>query len=52
LLESELLSARATAEEHQMLAEMMLWTGLEDLEALTALANEPALLADHENMKP
>jgi outer membrane protein TolC len=49
LLESELMSARATAEEHQMLAEMLLWTGLENLEALTGLANEPALLPDHAN---
>jgi len=51
LLESELRSARATAEEHQMLAEMLLWTGLENLEALTPLASEPALLpvhADHD----
>jgi outer membrane protein TolC len=47
LLESELMSARATAEEHQMLAEMLLWTGLENLEALTPLASEPALLPDH-----
>jgi outer membrane protein TolC len=47
LLESELMSARATAQQHQMLAEMLLWTGLENLEALTALANEPALLPDH-----
>src|SRR3989441_1901646 len=49
LLESELMSARATAEEHRMLAEMLLWTGLENLEALVALANEPALLPDHED---
>ena len=27
-------------------------TGLENLEALTALADEPALLPDHEDMKP
>jgi len=47
LLESELMSARATAEEHRMLAEMLLWTGLENLEALTLLANEPELLPDH-----
>lgn len=47
LLESELMAARATTEEHQMLAEMLLWTGLENLEALTPLANEPALLPDH-----
>lgn len=49
LLESQLMSARATAEQHQMLAEMLLWTGLENLEALTPLAHEPALLPDHEN---
>ena len=49
LLDSELMSARAAAEEHQMLADMLLWTGLENLEALTALANEPALLPDHED---
>ena len=47
LLESQLMSARATAEEHQMLAEMLLWTGLENLEAITALASEPPLLQDH-----
>ena len=47
LLESELTSVRATAGEHQMLADMLLWTGLENLEALTALANETALLPDH-----
>ena len=49
LLESELMSARATAQEHQLLADMLLWTGLENLEALTALANEPALLPNHED---
>ena len=51
LLESELMSARATAQQHQMLAEMLLWTGLDNLEALLPLANEPALLpvhADHD----
>ena len=49
LLESQLMSARATAEQHQMLAEMLLWTGLEKLEALTPLAGEPALLPDRED---
>jgi outer membrane protein TolC len=48
LLESQLMSARATAGQHQMLAEMLLWTGLENLEALIPLAIEPALLPDHE----
>lgn len=51
LLESELMAARATTEEHQMLAEMLLWTGLENLEALTPLANEPALLPDHDKKR-
>lgn len=49
LLESQLMSARAAAEEHQMLAEMLLWTGLENLEALIPLASEPPLLPDHED---
>ena len=52
LLESQLMSARATGEEHQMLAEMLLWTGLENLEALLPLAGEPPLLPDHEGQKP
>ena len=52
LLESQVMSARATAEEHQMLSEMLLWTGLENLEALTPLANEPALLPGHDRTKP
>jgi len=49
LLESELMAARATAEEHQELAEMLLWTGLDTLEDLVPLANEPSLLPTHEH---
>ena len=49
LLESQLMSARATARQHQMLADMLLWTGLENLESLTSLANEAPLLPDHED---
>jgi outer membrane protein TolC len=49
LLDSELMSARATAEENEMLAELLLWTGLDCVEALAPLANEPAILHDHEN---
>ena len=49
LLESELMAARATAEEHQVLAEMLLWTGLDTLEDLLPLANEPSLLPTHEH---
>lgn len=49
LLESELVSARALAEEHQMLAELLLWSGLENLEALAPLASEPSLLPNHDH---
>jgi outer membrane protein TolC len=49
LLESELMAARATAEEHQMLAEMLLWTGLDTLEELLPLANEQPLLPAHDH---
>ena len=47
LLDSELMSARATTEENQMLAELLLWTGLESVESLAPLANEPSLLPNH-----
>jgi outer membrane protein TolC len=49
LLDSELMSARSTAEQNQMLAELLLWAGLDNVEALTPLANEPALIPDHGN---
>jgi cobalt-zinc-cadmium efflux system outer membrane protein len=49
LLESELMSAKALAEEHQMLAGMLLWAGLESLEDLLPLAHEPALLPGHDD---
>jgi outer membrane protein TolC len=49
LLDSELMSARATAEENEMLAELLLWTGLDSVEALAPLANEPPLLHDHDD---
>ena len=48
LLESQLMSVRATAEQQQMLAEMLLWSGLENLESLLSLAGEPPVLRDHE----
>jgi outer membrane protein TolC len=46
-LDSELMSARATAEQNEMMAEMVLWTGLENIEALVLLANEPSIMPDH-----
>jgi outer membrane protein TolC len=49
LLDSELMSARATAEENEMLAELLLWSGLDSAEALAPLANEPAIFHDHGN---
>jgi outer membrane protein, heavy metal efflux system len=49
LLDSELMSARATAEQNEMLAELLLWTGLDSVEALAPLANEPDLIPDHGN---
>ena len=49
LLDSELMAARANAQENEMFAEMLLWTGLESVESLAPLANEPSLLPDHDN---
>jgi outer membrane protein TolC len=49
LLDSELTSARAVADENEMFAELLLWTGLENCEALLPLANEPSLLPNHEH---
>jgi len=48
-LDSELMSARATAEQNEMLAELVLWTGLENIEALAPLANEPSIAPDHDH---
>ena len=42
-LDAQLMTARATAEQYQMLAELLLWSGLESFEALAPLANEPAI---------
>jgi outer membrane protein TolC len=49
LLDTELVSARAIAEENEMIAELVLWSGLENCEALFPLANEPSLLPNHEH---
>ena len=48
-LDSELMSARATAEANEMLAELLLWTGLENVESLAPLANEPSLIPNHDD---
>ena len=44
LLDSELMSARAIAEENEMFAELVLWSGLANGETLVPLTNEPSLL--------
>jgi outer membrane protein TolC len=49
LLDSELMSARAVAEENEMWGELLLWSGLENAEALVPLANEPSLLPNHDH---
>lgn len=48
LLESQLMAARAIAEQQQAVAELLLWTGLENAEALAPLTNEPSITPDHE----
>ena len=48
LLESQLMAARATAEQRQAIAELLLWTGLDSAEALAPLTAEPSLTPDHE----
>jgi outer membrane protein TolC len=49
LLDSELMAARAVTEENEMFAELLLWSGLENVEALVPLANEPSLLPNHQH---
>jgi len=43
-LDAQLMTARATADQYQMLAELLLWTGHENFESLTSLANEPTIV--------
>jgi outer membrane protein TolC len=45
-LEAQLTAARATADQYQTVADLMLWSGLESFESLVPLANEPAI-TDH-----
>jgi len=47
LLESQLMSARAISEQRQMVAELLLWTGLNSAEALTPLTTEPSITPEH-----
>jgi outer membrane protein TolC len=49
LLESQLMAARAIAEQRQTVAELLLWTGLDNAEALAPLATEPSVIPEHEH---
>ncbi len=48
-LDSQLKAAEASANEQQSAAELLLWTGLENTDALLPLANEAPILHHHEN---
>jgi outer membrane protein TolC len=52
VLESQMMSTRAVAEEHRLLADMLLWSSFENLETLVMLANEPPLLSGHDAHAP
>ena len=47
-LDAQLMAARATAEQYQTLADLLLWTGLPDFESLAPLGNEPPLFHHHD----
>jgi outer membrane protein TolC len=49
LLESQVMAARATAEQRQGLADLLLWTGLNSVEAIAALATEPSMMPEHDH---
>ncbi len=49
LLESQLMAARAVAEQRQIVAELVLWTGLNGAEALNPLTIEPSITPEHEH---
>jgi outer membrane protein TolC len=51
VLADQLMAARATAEQYQTLAELLLWSGLDDFESLTALAPQPAALTAADTKK-
>ena len=48
-LDSQLKAARATAGEQQDVAELLLWTGLENTGSLAPLVAEPSVLHHHDN---
>lgn len=48
-LDAQLMTARATAEQYQTVAELMFWSGLESFESLSPLASEPSLHMNHDD---
>jgi len=44
-LDAQLMAVRAVTEQHELLADLMLLTGLANFEAVAPLANEPSILA-------
>jgi outer membrane protein TolC len=48
LLESQLMAARAVAEQQQAVAELLLWTGLNSAEALAPLTAQPSITPEHD----
>jgi outer membrane protein TolC len=48
LLDSQLKAARAVAKQQQAVAELLLWTGLSNIQSLEPLLNEPSLISHHE----
>ncbi|HZF01813.1 MAG TPA: TolC family protein [Methylomirabilota bacterium] len=47
-LDAQLMAVRATAEQYEMLADLLLWTGLDNFESLEPLSNEPPILHNHD----
>ena len=48
-LDAQLMAARATAEQYETIADLLLWAGLADFESLAPLGNEPPLLHHHDS---
>jgi hypothetical protein len=42
------LAARAVAEQRQIVAELLRWTGLNNVEALAPLTAEPSITPEHQ----
>jgi len=49
LIATQLTAARATAEQHRIIATMVFWTGLDGLEALIPFSKEPPILRNTEH---